>query len=228
VVMAPWVAFNLSRFEEPVYLTHAFGFTLAAANCDATYHGTNNGFKDYNCVRDVVSAASLRPGMDPSERENAVRREALRYARANRDRLPVVVAARWGRIAGLFRPQQDIDLDVYFLLRERRVAESTMYSYYVVAGLAIGGALVLRRRRVPVFPLVAFPVIVLMAVALTFSQSRYRAPAEAALVVLAAVAVDAAVRHLVARRRAREELAPTPAQPGVVSAPAGVPVRDPA
>jgi heme A synthase len=166
----------------------------------------------------------VRAGMDPSERDEAVRREALRYVRENRDRLPVVVAARWGRITGLFHPRQEIAFDQFFSQRDRWVAESTLYSYYVIAALAVGGALVLRGRRVPLLPLVAFPVIVLVSVAITFAQSRYRAPAEAALVVLAAVAVDAAVQRLVARRRAREELALTPDEP--VPASAGVPVQD--
>jgi heme A synthase len=208
-----------------VYLSTNSGSTLAAANCDATYHGAQIGSKNYDCARDVF-ASVVRPGMDPSERDEAVRREALRYVRENRDRLPVVVAARWGRITGFFHPRQEIAFDQFFSQRDRWVAESTLYGYYVIAALAVGGALVLRRRGVPLLPLVAFPVIVLVSVALTFAQSRYRAPAEAALVVLAAVAVDAAVQHLVARRRAREELAPIPDEPVPTPASAGVPVQD--
>ena len=61
--------------------------------------------------------------------------------------------------------------------------------------LAVLGVVVLRRRRVPVFPLLAFPITVLISVALTFGQARYRAPAEAALVILAAVAIDAAIER---------------------------------
>jgi ribosomal protein L4 len=51
------------------------------------------------------------------------------------------------------------------------------------------------------FPLVAMPAIVLISVTLTFATNRYRAIAEGALVVLAAVAIDAAVRWWQARRR---------------------------
>jgi 4-amino-4-deoxy-L-arabinose transferase-like glycosyltransferase len=226
VILAPWAAYNLSRFEEPVYLSTNSGSTLAAANCDATYHGVQIGSKNYECARDVFAAVA-RPGMDPSERDEAVRREALRYVRDNLGRVPVVVAARWGRITGLFRPRQEINFDQFFSQRDRWVAESTLYSYYVVAALAVGGALVLRRRRVPVLPLAAFPVIVLVSVALTFAQSRYRAPAEAALVVLAAVAVDALVERAQTRRRAREEPAPPPDEPVPVSNLGALSVRDP-
>ena len=70
-------------------------------------------------------------------------------------------------------------------------------SWYVVAGLAVAGAVILRRRRqAPIFPLLALPAIVLATVAVTFAQTRYRAPAEPVVVVLAAVAIDAALpRH---------------------------------
>ncbi|MGH9012337.1 MAG: glycosyltransferase family 39 protein [Acidimicrobiia bacterium] len=225
VALAPWVVFNLTRFDERVYLSTNSGSTLAAANCDATYHGAQIGSKNYECARDVF-ASVVRPGMDPSERDEAVRREAFRYVRANRDRLPAVVAARWGRITGLLHPRQEIAFDQFFSQRDRWVAESTLYSYYVIAALAVGGALVLRRRRVPLLPLVAFPVIVLVSVALTFAQSRYRAPAEAALVVLAAVAIDAGIRRMANRRRARDELAMMPDEPVPARASAGVPVQD--
>jgi 4-amino-4-deoxy-L-arabinose transferase-like glycosyltransferase len=227
VALSPWVTFNLTRFDERVYLSTNSGSTLAAANCDETYHGAQIGSKNYDCARDVFRSV-VRSGMDPSERDEAVRREALRYVRENRSRVPVVIAARWGRITGLFHPRQEIAFDQFFSQRDRWVAESTLYGYYVVAALAVGGVLVLRRRGVPVLPLVAFPVIVIVSVALTFAQSRYRAPAEAALVILAAVAMDEAVRRLVDRRRAREELAPTPDQSVPAPASAGVPVRDPA
>jgi hypothetical protein len=44
--------------------------------------------------------------------------------------------------------------------------------------------------------LLAFPVIVMVSVALTFGQTRYRAPAEVSLVLLGAVGVDMLVRWL--------------------------------
>ena len=66
----------------------------------------------------------------------------------------------------------------------------------------------LRRRRVPVFPLAALPAIVLISVTLTFATNRYRAIAEGALVVLAAVAIDAGARWLHARRASGAAAAP--------------------
>ena len=66
---------------------------------------------------------------------------------------------------------------------------------YIVTGLAIAGAVVLRRRRAaPVFPLLVLPLIALLTVAATYGTTRFRATAETSLAILAAVAVDASVR----------------------------------
>ena len=48
----------------------------------------------------------------------------------------------------------------------------------------------LRRRRVPITPLVAQFVIVAVTAAAIYGLVRFRVPAEVSLVVLAAVAVD--------------------------------------
>jgi 4-amino-4-deoxy-L-arabinose transferase-like glycosyltransferase len=202
--LAPWVAFNLSRFDEPVYISTNFGSAMAAANCDSTYYGDLIGYKDYECADETFRAAAARTPdwdqLDGSERERRVRREVFRYMGDHADRVPLVMAARVGRVLKVYGVRQEIEYDDLIHRQERWVVYAGLVSWYVVAGLAIAGAVVLRRRReVPVFPLLVVPAIVLMAVAAIFAQTRYRAPAEPAVVVLAAVAIDA-----VTRRRRRE------------------------
>jgi 4-amino-4-deoxy-L-arabinose transferase-like glycosyltransferase len=189
VLIGPWVAYNFSRFDDRVYLSTGAGQTMAAANCDATYYGDKIGSKDYDCLAAVMNKV-VKPGMDRSTRDAEARRETQKYIEDHLDRLPVVVLARWGRIAGLYDPARDVRFNIADGV-ERPVAWGQMLAFYPVAGLAIAGAIVMRRRRVPVYPLLAFPVIVLISVATTFGQIRYRASAEAALVILAAVAVEA-------------------------------------
>ena len=60
---------------------------------------------------------------------------------------------------------------------------------------AVGGAVVLRRRRVPITPLVAQFVMVTVTAVAIYGLVRFRVPAEVALVVLTAVGVDAVVRR---------------------------------
>jgi len=61
---------------------------------------------------------------------------------------------------------------------------------------AIVGVVVLRRRGEPVYLLLAFIASVILGIALTYGQTRFRAPAEVPLALLAAVAIDGVFRHL--------------------------------
>lgn len=62
------------------------------------------------------------------------------------------------------------------------------------------GTVMLRRRKAPLLPLMVAPLIV-VAVTIAFSNPRYRASTETALVVLAAVAIDAGSGGSGAHRR---------------------------
>ena len=55
--------------------------------------------------------------------------------------------------------------------------------------------MILRRRRVTLIPLLAVFAEVVVTAAFAFGDTRYRAPAEVAIVLLAAVAVDALWRR---------------------------------
>lgn len=200
VVLAPWVGYNLTRFKHPVFLSTGYEVTLLTASCDTTYYGELTGYWSQGC------GIKTPRRYDQSQKALAFRRAALDYIGQNKSRVPVVVLARWGRITGLFRPTQQVRLDNVVEGRELWVAWSSLGMFYVIALLAIVGAVVLRRRRVPVSPLVALPTIALIAVTLTFATNRYRAIAEGGLVLLAAVATDAGLRRLGARRRGTAEL----------------------
>jgi ABC-type transport system involved in cytochrome c biogenesis permease component len=49
----------------------------------------------------------------------------------------------------------------------------------------------LRRRRIPLYPLLAFVLTVVITVATAYGETRYRAAAEVPLVILAAVGLEA-------------------------------------
>jgi 4-amino-4-deoxy-L-arabinose transferase-like glycosyltransferase len=195
VLLAPWVGYNLSRFERPVYMSDNFGSTLAAANCKPTYYGDEIGFKNYGCQAVILEreqrANPRWAELDESERDYAQRRAATAYIEDHADRVPVVVAARWGRILHVYEPLFEIDYDQKLFQQPIWLGYLMVFSFYLVFTFAIAGVVVMRRRRLAVWPLVAVPVIMLISVATTFAQIRYRAPAEVAFVLAAAVAVDA-------------------------------------
>ena len=205
LALGPWAAFNLARIDEPVVLTSGLEVTLATANCEETWYGNFTGYWNLGCAREAEERSGI-PGASREVNADAYRSEALSFIGDNLERLPVVVAARLGRVTGLYRPLQQVNLDSVPEGRDQWVARLSLAMYYPIAGLAVAGAVVLRRRReVPVFPLVALPAIVLITTALAFGTNRYRATAEGALVVLAAVAIDAAVVALARRRRRQAE-----------------------
>ena len=202
VVVAPWVGYNLTRFREPVLLSAQSGALLASANCDTTYYGPQIGFFSIPCAS-AVARRDIRPGLDQSQQD----------ARGHIERIPVVMATRAGRVLGLFNPGQQVDIDAFLSPYGIGLIRAALYSFQAVAVLAIVGAILLRRRRtVPVFPLLAPAAVVLVTVLVTYGLTRFRLAAAPGLLVLAALAIDAAI--------ARVRSAPRPARPSEVGEPA--------
>lgn len=207
LVIGPWCAYNLSRFERPTLLSTGFGLALDSSACDAAFYGPFTGYWSRECVLAAAARSGLPEDADRSLLEEAHRKDATAYLRAHLSRLPVVMLARVGRTTGLYRLRQQAGLDSYVGGRERWFAWAAWYSYFAAALLAIAGAVLLRRRRIPVFPLAALPALVVFTTAVFFGLVRYRAIAEVSLVVLAAVTVDTVVRA-VGRRVSASMAAP--------------------
>ena len=180
VLVGPWAAYNANRFTHPVLLSTQLGATLAYANCDSTYYGSNIGSWAFNCATTI-------PG-DGSVNDKNERRLAKSYIKSHLSRVPLVVAARLGRTWWLYAPRQTLhqntDAD------EHAAAYPWLIGYFVLLILAIPGALALRRRGIAIFPLMTVLLSVCISVATTFGTAKYRSPAEVVFVVLAAAAID--------------------------------------
>ncbi len=196
VVVGPWVGWNLTRFEEPVTLATGYGITLLSANCDTTHYGDSIGYWSMDCT--IPTGDRIRAlEIDQSVAEAEYRKVALEYIRENKGRFAYVTLVRWARYIGLWDLLHDWD-QVYKDQnpegREPYVAWSAQMMWYAIAPLAVAGAVVLRRRRVPVY-IVAAPIFAsIVTTTITFYQNRYRASAETAFCLLAAVSIDAIVR----------------------------------
>jgi hypothetical protein len=117
----------------------------------------------------------------------------LRYAAHHSARVPVVIAARVGRSFELFRPRQQWQMEAFFEGRNLTVEKAGVLVYYVVAVLAVAGVIVLRRRKGPWAILLAPLALVVFVSIIGYGFTRFRVGAEPALIVLAALALDAAV-----------------------------------
>jgi 4-amino-4-deoxy-L-arabinose transferase-like glycosyltransferase len=206
-VIAPWTAYNLGRFDEPVVLTTGLGAALSVANCEVVYEGELLGSYEPLCaVTRVVHA----PDKDRSEEDRELRRAGLDYMADHAGRLPAVEAARFGRTWSLYRPGQQITLDHEWSHTPVRILWAQLLAFWVLALVSVLGAVALRRRRTPRWPLLA-PVFVVLTMGLFITgQPRYRSPAEVPLVILAAVGVDALVRRAGRSRGARSAEAVVP------------------
>jgi hypothetical protein len=198
--VAPWVLFNLSRFDETVTLTTNEGTTLLGSYCDATFSGPELGGWSISCV---TSDPAYSMDEEPSVRSVRQREMAVTYAREHLDELPVVVVARVARTLDLYGLDSLVAQDVGEE-RWRWASWAGIVSWWVLAPLAVAGAVVHRRhtRADPVgragLWLLAVPVVSVLVVTVVFyGAHRIRSSLEPTVVVLAAVAVLA----LVDRRR---------------------------
>lgn len=202
--LAPWFAYNASRFEEPVFMTSQTGAVLSAASCDSTFYGERLGYWD-DCMLWYVQTGRVEDyppwDLDESQRDRVPREAAVRYTREHASRLPLVMTVRVARLWDLYAPRQSVELNAVVEGRGHGPSQAGILAYYLLVPAAVGGAVALGRRRVPLSPLLAMPFIVTVTAALTFGITRYRAPGDAVLVVLAAVGID----RLVARRRPTDD-----------------------
>lgn len=134
LLTAPWFAYNLSRFANPVLMTSGTGAVLSSASCDTAYEGEYAGyyancFDEYvqrgwligivpTCDEAAVAAAIADrtsdeagrcwpndPSLDESQRDKISQDLAMRYIREHKRQLPAVMLKRVGRIWDLYVPQ---------------------------------------------------------------------------------------------------------------------------
>ena len=215
LTIAPWVGYNLVRFEHPVFLSSNLELTLLSANCDDTYHGPFLGFWALRCGTQFTP-----PKGDASVQARFYRDKVQDYVGDHKSRVPVVVLAREGRTWGFFNANQQITID-QIEDKELNTSRIALGMYYALLALSVAGVVALRRRRVPLTPLLALLAAVALTVGFVYGTTRFRAPAEVPLVLLGSVGVDAVIRRLGPRLhdrrsgRARQERAPSTDAAGV-------------
>lgn len=198
VVISPWVARNMTRFERPLYLSGGAEITMASSTCDLTWYDDEwLGWWNIRCTQfeDALDGQGAQvpipyPQGDVSERGAVWRERAVDYYGTHQKRIPVVMSARLGRMWEVYRPFQKLRLD-YYEGRNYQAAWIALIQFWVLVPLGMYGTVILRRARVPIIPFVALGAIVSLAAVLAFGATRYRAPFEVAIVLCAAAGIDA-------------------------------------
>lgn len=184
VMVGAWVGRNLATFDEPTFMASGSGHVLAAANCDATYAGEKFGYWSTEC------GLKKWPEGDESVIDVAAREVGLDYMREHADRVPIVALARIGRVWQLYRPLQGVEFDAFFERRGLWPSRLGLASFYVLAVGSAVGLFQLRRRRIPISPVVGLVIATTLTVAFSIGITRYRSPVDALLPVLAAIGAE--------------------------------------
>lgn len=191
VVVGPWVVRNMTTFPRPSVLGNGYGWVLLDGSCDTAFYGPLTGYWS-----DACSLKDYPPHLDETLVDERARKQALDYLKHHKSRLPIVMAARVGRVFEVYRPFQNVHLDRDGERRGEVTSWLILFGYWLLAPFAIGGLVVLRRRRVPIFPFVAILVATTVTIAMSFGITRYRAPVDAVIPVLAAIGIGALWQRL--------------------------------
>ena len=187
LVVAPWTIRNLQHFQDPVLISTNSNSVFAGANCDPVYHGDLIGLWSFSCYGPVKKG-------DESQEAVEYRKQGLDYARAHSGRVPLIAAIRLARVWDFYRPLQQVQYE-FLEGRSRWASRAGLVMYYPTLLLAIGGVLVLRRRRFLVWPFLSYAAAVSVVAVTVYGITRFRIAAEPALIALAAVAIDFGLRR---------------------------------
>ena len=215
LLLGPWVGYNLSRFDRPVYIATGLGASMGGGACDPAFYGAKTGYwdSDPSCGAEQVQITiptgvdpSTRSGLaevralaqkqlrdegDESVRDERARDQAVTYIRHHEGRFPAVVAARVGRLWGVYHPRQTADFDGRIEGRGLTEARLAMIWYGLLMLAGVPGLVLLWRRRQPVAPFLALAGAATFAAALTFGVQRYRLPFDVVLPILTATGLTA-------------------------------------
>jgi len=200
LVLMPWTIFNATRFAKPVLISTNDGITLVGANCESTYYEGGIGFWNLNCRNDATT--DIDPNLDQSQVSAQLRSEAVDYIKANERQVPKVVEVRLRRLWNAYYPHQM----VYLNTGEGREAWASWTGVVmadILFALSAMGTFWLWKRRVPVWPLVATAVIASVTAVVFYGIVRFRLPADIAMCVLGAVAIDELARRTLTWWRGR-------------------------
>ena len=188
-----WTARNGVRLDHLVPLSNNTGTLVAGANCRESWYGRHEGLWIFSCTTAIDAH-----GLDETERTRRYVRTGLDYIGDHPARFPRVAAVRELRLFGLWSPRNQLNWEA-LEGRDRTALWAGWIVYLVVLALAVAGAVVGRRQRLRVSPLLGCIAAVALLAAATYGNQRFRITAEPALLVLAGVAINAGLTSLARR-----------------------------
>jgi 4-amino-4-deoxy-L-arabinose transferase-like glycosyltransferase len=186
VVVGPWVGYNLSRFEKPVYLSTSIGGAICGSNNPEAYSGPKIGLW---APSPEACPLPKQPNVDSSVIAHKWSDAGFEYLKHHVGDVPVAVLARLGRVWGVFRPGNTVQ----YLIDESLPSGSSWAgyaAYWLIVPFALWGLWLLRKRGTAIFPMVGLFVVTSLASASFYGLIRLRLSSDIAFVVLAGIALD--------------------------------------
>lgn len=197
LVLAPWTIRNATTFGRFVPISTNDATVAAGANCHLTYHGTDMGGWNIQCI-------SQRTSSEDSVQAAKWRSEGIHYATHHLGRLPVVATVRFLRVWDFWQPRRQVQ---FAEGRQHRVEQAGVAMYWLLLPLALMGLLSIRTRFVHWILIAPFVMVSITAVT-GYGVPRLRHAAEIPLVALAGVGLNAVLDRRAARRAARPRAVP--------------------
>jgi 4-amino-4-deoxy-L-arabinose transferase-like glycosyltransferase len=211
-LLAPWVTFNLVRFDDPTFVSTGLGSLLVVSNCSKTYGGEWVGAWQIGCydelgladtrdlnvlnaeraddVVDDIAVQRERYG-DESEQEHAYRTAANRFIRDHVRSLPRVAFFRLGRTFEWFHPDEIVNYNAAIEGRGEAPSRAAQLAWFAAVPLVAIGVVHHVRRRLPLAPFVAMFALVVVTTIIGYGNVRFRTPFDVVVPVLAASGIMA-------------------------------------
>ncbi len=200
VLVAPYIVWNVQRFEEPVFLASGFDLSIGFGNCSLTHSPTRlpNGQVDYavygyfyvGCVPNVARTDGQGRFLDESEIAAQFRASGIEYIEQHPGQVVRSVPIRVARTFGLWRPSTVVRAEALFEARSEIMLWSSLIAFWIFTPLALVGVVVVRRSGLgwPVFRGILWLALVVSA--LSWGTARFRLMVDVSWVTLAAVGVS--------------------------------------
>lgn len=212
ITLVPWTIRNARELHAFVPVSTQFGSALAGTYNDAVRADTQNPAA-WQGLKHIPDYAHLWERIDVTPEpvlERKLRSAAFHYIR---EHPTFVLKVGWWNtrrmleLAGLKRSRATAAT----ITIDHKWADRGVLCFWIVAGLALAGALTSRARRAPPYVWLVPALMFLSVVFLVVETPRYRTPIDPFLVLLAAAAVAAGwerARALLALARDHEVLRP--------------------
>jgi 4-amino-4-deoxy-L-arabinose transferase-like glycosyltransferase len=182
LVLSPWLARNWVTLGTPVLSTNAGGL-IYGSNCERAYYTDLTG--TWACYPPLRATRSL----NEVQLASRLARRGLRYARDHAARVPAVVAVRLLRTWDLWSPWGASRLEAVIDDSNPAVERAGVIVFYLVLALAIVGAVSVAQRGAGLAVLIVPVLLASFTGMLAYGTSRFRVPADVALLTLAGVAI---------------------------------------